>query len=305
MARIRTIKPEFWHDEKLSTMSAIDRLTFLGLIGMADDLGRVLDNVKVIDAFVFANSSDTARESLANLSRIGRIKRGKTSSGQAVIQIVNWNKHQRVDKPQYKNCLPEIVDSVGENSIRESVANDSGVARDQFRTVPTTTDPLPPITDPLPTTSDPSLSAGRGLFEDLDPEEPPAPPERDEDFERFWSAFPKRRRTKKQEALRKWKSILKTKVVTAEFLIRRATDYAASPKGKSEYAVMPAVWLNGGMWDDEPEAWDHSGGDDSDAVKAQPVSRPTPAHDLDLSTGEWYVRWPERLPEGWCSNARS
>lgn len=33
--------------------------------------------------------------------------------------------------------------------------------------------------------------------------------------------------------------------------------------------------------------------------------RPTPAHDLDLNSREWYIRWPERLPEGWCSNANS
>lgn len=77
MARIRSIKPEFWADEKLSPLDPITRLVFLGLISMADDAGRLVDNVKQIDALVFPETSDSARESLATLSRIGRIQRGK------------------------------------------------------------------------------------------------------------------------------------------------------------------------------------------------------------------------------------
>ncbi len=68
MPRIRSIKPEFWADEKMSSLSPIDRLVFLGLIGMADDFGRVHDNVKVIDAFVFRLPTIL----LANRSRICR-----------------------------------------------------------------------------------------------------------------------------------------------------------------------------------------------------------------------------------------
>lgn len=76
---------------------------------------------------------------------------------------------------------------------------------------------------------------------------------KDEDFELFWKTFPSRRRTKKQEALRRWKAAIAN--VDPKFLISRATEYAASDKGRSEFAVMPSVWLNTGMWEDEPEAW--------------------------------------------------
>lgn len=74
-----------------------------------------------------------------------------------------------------------------------------------------------------------------------------------EDFESFWQSFPKTRRTKKGEAYRKWKLAVKT--VPATMLITRAKQYAQSERGRSEYAVMPSVWLNGRMWEDEPEAW--------------------------------------------------
>jgi hypothetical protein len=130
MARIRSIKPEFWCDEKLSTCDPMTRLVFLGLIGMADDRGRLLDNEKVIDAFIFPNTLDTARESVANLSRMGRVRRGNTASGQRIVEIVNWERHQKVDKPQLKAALPEIVEPQEVSAIRESVANESRMARE-------------------------------------------------------------------------------------------------------------------------------------------------------------------------------
>jgi hypothetical protein len=152
MARIRTIKPEFWCDEKLSPLSAVDRLTFLGLISMADDYGRVHDNVKIIDAFVFPNSDDSVRESLANLSRIIRINRGISSSGMAIIEIVNWTKHQKVDKPQPKLALPAIdqknPENIGKTHVRELVANDSRTARELVAPLTPTPTPTPiPIVD--------------------------------------------------------------------------------------------------------------------------------------------------------------
>jgi len=154
MARIRTIKPEFWQDEKLAPLPEIDRLVFLGLISMADDCGRLLDNVKVIDAFIFAESSRTSRESLATLSRIGRVERGKTASGQRVIQIVNWTKHQRVDKPNNAAALPQIVAPSEDTTIRESFANDSGMIRESFALRPTTYDQRPTTDEDDPRASD-------------------------------------------------------------------------------------------------------------------------------------------------------
>lgn len=125
MPRIRTMKPEFWNDEKLAPMEPIDRLVFLGLIGMADDLGRLLDSVKVIDAFIFPYTNHTCASSLDVLANASRITRGVTASGQRVIQIVNWSKHQKVDRPTLKACFPELVESQEVATPREDVATDS------------------------------------------------------------------------------------------------------------------------------------------------------------------------------------
>lgn len=155
MARIRTIKPEFWSDEKLSSCDAITRLVFLGLIGMSDDAGRLLDNVKVIDAFIFPSTSDTCRDALATLSRMCRIRRGTTVSGQSVIQICNWHRHQKVDKPNLSACFPEIYSANGDTEIRDALATDSRPIRDALAShttdlrPTTTTTPKPPRENPV------------------------------------------------------------------------------------------------------------------------------------------------------------
>jgi hypothetical protein len=244
MPRIRTIKPEFWSDEKLAPLEPIDRLAFLGLISMADDFGRVHGNVKVIDAFVFPECSRTVRESLAKLSRMGRIRYGKSSSGKQIIQIENWSRHQRVDKPQTATALPKIavfddedIENTGDFTVTESFANDSRMVPESLATLSGIRDQGTGIKDQGSSLSVPSN--GRVEYT--------------ESFERFWQAFPVTRRTKKKDAFRRWK--IATRSHAAEYLIQRATDYALSDQGRSEYAVMPSVWLNSHMWEDAPEAW--------------------------------------------------
>lgn len=99
MPRIRTIKPEFWGDEKLAPLDPLTRLVFLGLVCMADDAGRLLDNVKSIDGFLFPETSDTSRDALDTLARLSRITRYTLASGSRVIQVTHWEKHQKVDRP--------------------------------------------------------------------------------------------------------------------------------------------------------------------------------------------------------------
>jgi len=148
VARIRTIKPEFWQDEKLVGLPDVTRLLFLGLVSLADDAGRLLDKPVKIEADLFDGEQDRRREvveSLANLSRIGVIRRGFTASGQRIIEITNWKRHQRVDHPNYAASFPEIVTPYEDTPIREAFANHSREIREalashtnDLRPVPTT-----------------------------------------------------------------------------------------------------------------------------------------------------------------------
>lgn len=130
-------------DEKLTRMTVHTRLLFIALITMADDCGRLLDSVTQIFAFMhpledapeeFARLSREIREGLATLSTNGQIARGKTASGQSVIQIVHWTKHQYIDRPNVKRALPEIVATEDVAKAREIYANNSRNIREDFAT---------------------------------------------------------------------------------------------------------------------------------------------------------------------------
>lgn len=115
MARIRSIKPEFWQDEKLAPLSPIDRLVFLGLISQADDAGRLIDNVKLIDGLLFPQTEDSSRDSIETLVSLGRITRYPGPSGQRLIQITNWKNHQKVDNPGSKILPAPFAEVVATN----------------------------------------------------------------------------------------------------------------------------------------------------------------------------------------------
>ena len=140
MARIRTLKPEFWADEKLAPLDALTRLVFLGLISMADDAGRLVDSVKQLDGMLFPQTDDTCGPALESLASASRIIRYVSESGQRLIQIAHWARHQRVDHPN-AHVLPgpsELASTepytpaavaVSSRAPRESLANASRAPR--------------------------------------------------------------------------------------------------------------------------------------------------------------------------------
>jgi 5-methylcytosine-specific restriction endonuclease McrA len=127
VARIRTIKPEFWQDEKLGPLDPLTRLVFLGLVSQADDAGRLLDSPRLINGVLFPYTDDDCSVPLEELAAVGVIQRGTTASGQPVIQICGWSKHQRIEKPNLSAALGEVADvsttrrrSVG-NAVRAAI----------------------------------------------------------------------------------------------------------------------------------------------------------------------------------------
>lgn len=157
MARIRTIKPEFWSDEKLSVQDPITRLVFLGLISMADDAGRLIDNVKLLDGMLFPGTNDTCREALEALAKLGRIVRYESASHQRLIQIAKWKEHQKVDKAS-KYVLPGPRSGVAAQAVAtpkdtEAVAEPSGNPRESVAK-PSRSDLGPTTYDLRPTTND-------------------------------------------------------------------------------------------------------------------------------------------------------
>lgn len=93
MARIRTIKPDFFRNEQLAELPYEDRLLFIGLWTLADRAGRLEDRPKRIRAELFPYDTFDAELSLSRLSGIGLITRYE-SDGRRVIAITAWVRHQ-------------------------------------------------------------------------------------------------------------------------------------------------------------------------------------------------------------------
>lgn len=101
MARIRSIKPEFWTSEQVLECSLGARLMFLGMWNFADDYGRMPFSPKSIKAQVFPAddlSLDIIRGMILELSANGLVLI-YTVDGKEYLEITGW-KHQRIDKPQ-------------------------------------------------------------------------------------------------------------------------------------------------------------------------------------------------------------
>lgn len=113
MARIRTIKPAFWTDEKLATISRANRLTFIGVISAcADDDGRFKANPKLVRAAIYPLDDDVAsgvvEGELAQLVEL-ELLRFYDVKGERYGVVVNWYSHQRIEKKS-KSILPAPPD---------------------------------------------------------------------------------------------------------------------------------------------------------------------------------------------------
>ena len=97
MARIRTIKPEFWTDEKVVELSAFARLLFIGLWNFCDDEGRMVYSPKRIKMQVFPADSLDISELFGELRRASLITVYDVENVE-YLQVSNFAKHQKVDK---------------------------------------------------------------------------------------------------------------------------------------------------------------------------------------------------------------
>lgn len=94
--RIRTIKPEWLDDERMSDCSSEARVLSIGLLLMADDVGRGRLG-KNAALRVFPKHPEVFDAALQELRPwyvvVYEVR------GQLYFEVVNWKKHQRIDRP--------------------------------------------------------------------------------------------------------------------------------------------------------------------------------------------------------------
>jgi len=120
MARIRTIKPEFFKNEDIAEMPAMTRLLFIGLWTQSDREGRLMDRPKRLKAEIFPYDNYDVNKGLDELQKKGFLIRYKVNVNVtdrvlspeqpeeqlSIIQIVNFLKHQQPNVKESYSTIP-------------------------------------------------------------------------------------------------------------------------------------------------------------------------------------------------------
>ena len=131
MARIRTVKPEFWTDEKLTECSLAARLLFIGTWNFADDQGRAEYSPKRLKMQIFP-ADDVDVEVLADELAVHGLLRMYEADGHRYFYIPNFSKHQRVDHPSASK-IPAPPDSECTRECSRGLREDSAKSREGAR----------------------------------------------------------------------------------------------------------------------------------------------------------------------------
>ena len=97
MARIRTIKPEFFRSRSLARCSLAARVTFAGLWCEADDYGRGVADPRILKGSLWPLDDEVGWEQvdahMGELEATGHIVRYEVE-GDAFFEVVAWSDHQ-------------------------------------------------------------------------------------------------------------------------------------------------------------------------------------------------------------------
>ena len=123
MARIRTIKPEFWTSAQVMECSPTARLLFLGMLNFADDAGRMTYSPKTLKAQIFPSDDipiDRIVGMVVELSSNGLVLI-YSADNKEFISITGWH-HQKRDKPRPSKLPGPFYD--GSATVQRKVATD-------------------------------------------------------------------------------------------------------------------------------------------------------------------------------------
>ena len=108
MARIRSIKPSIWSDQRFVELSLQARLLCLGMISNADDDGRIIASGPSLIGAIFPHDDLTPRSVEKwrdEIAAVGLI-RVYTQGRGIYAHFPNWERHQLIRKRQ-KSSLPD------------------------------------------------------------------------------------------------------------------------------------------------------------------------------------------------------
>lgn len=243
MARMRTIKPEFWTDSKIVTLSAFARLLYIGMWNFAlCDHGHLEDDPIRLKLQILPMDSIEIGPLLDELLESSRINRIQTKSGDSYLYIPSMKRNQKGDPRWKSRCpacndaefgstgLPETLVSLGEKSGDSSYSTQ---ATPEYALVEERR-----VEEGLKDLSiDESIDGKKNARPDLNAE-----------FSQWYSKYP--RKEAKAAALKAFIKVRKN--ISLEVLVSGLQRYSVSIAGKErQHIALPATWLNAGRWEDE------------------------------------------------------
>jgi hypothetical protein len=231
MARIRTIKPDFWSDGKVVGLSPEARLLFIGSwnFALCDD-GHLPDDPMGLKLKVLPADQVDGVVLLEELLAAGVVVRGATPDGRSYLHVPRLRDHQKVDNRWTPRCF---VCSSAKLPSAPSAPSDS----------PSLPETRASFTEPH--RASPSLTAvkerkGKEEKKDLSgkPDEAPG-------FAEFYAAYPRKEARRKAEQA--WRAAIKR--ATPEDIMAGLARFPFKPE--RQYQPLPASWLNADRWADE------------------------------------------------------
>lgn len=125
MARARNIKPGFYKNYDLADAGPIAQLLFSGLWCLADREGRLEDKPRLIKAELFPYYDADVNGELTKLERLNFLHRYEVN-GVALIEIINFKKHQTPHNTEKASSLPARPLPNNENVGVSTVSSDNG-----------------------------------------------------------------------------------------------------------------------------------------------------------------------------------
>lgn len=240
MARTRSIKPGFFDNELLGSLTPLTRLLFIGLWTQADRAGRLEDRPRKLKKTVLGYddvSADTVDEMLQALADNGFIIRYE-AAGEKYIQVVNFVKHQNPHMKEKPSEIPPPSDYDEHPHAPRESRQDEPEPEEDREDPPEPEAPEEPPEDEEDTPKEPQKEE-RGIVERR--------------FELFWSAYPKKK--SKGDALKAFKAIKPNEELFSKIMdgVARGKTSNSWTKENGRYIPYPATWLRAMGWEDEEE----------------------------------------------------
>lgn len=227
MARIRTIKPDFWTDGNMVKLSPFARLLYIGMWNFTlCDHGHVADDAMKLKLQILPMDPVDIEELLAEIMTQGRVVRVADSDGRTYLLVKRFEDHQKID-PRWKTRCPACA------QVDSLTLTETPVSLGEL-----------PVTPELSL----DLTLGREGMGRESKKTPSSKPSASTDFDTFWAQYP--RKVGKEAARKAFvKALTKT---TAGKIMDGVEQLRIEVAGKDQqFTPHAASWLNAGRWDDE------------------------------------------------------